>query len=103
MWLPVCEALYKKDWNGATREKQRIEQDQREKADARKKNGESCVINFLRNFRIEIAHVLFQSSSYVPRFFEPEPEDLSKWDGRPILSAAGREALERDFKADYTS
>lgn len=39
--------------------------------------------------------------SYVPRFFQPEPEDVSTWDGRPVLSDAGREALERDFKADY--
>ncbi|GAA6017521.1 hypothetical protein JCM11491_006851 [Sporobolomyces phaffii] len=81
VWQPVCEALYKKDWNSATREKQRIEQEQRDKAEARKKNGES----------------------YAPRYFESEPEDLGQWDGRPKLTAAGREAIERDFKADYTS
>lgn len=40
--------------------------------------------------------------SYVPRFFEPEPEDVSTWDGRPVLSEAGRAALERDFQADYS-
>ncbi|GAA5964053.1 hypothetical protein JCM3765_000883 [Sporobolomyces pararoseus] len=81
VWSPVCEALYKKDWNAATREKQRIEQEQRDKAELRKKNGET----------------------YLPRYFEPEPEDLSQWDGRPKLTTAGREAMERDFKADYTS
>jgi hypothetical protein len=41
VWSPVCEALYKKDWNAATREKQRIEQEQRDKAELRKKNGET--------------------------------------------------------------
>ncbi|GAA5944054.1 uncharacterized protein JCM15063_004302 [Sporobolomyces koalae] len=80
VWQPVCEALYKKDWNAATREKQRIEQEQRDKAELRKQNGES----------------------YVPRYFEPEPEDLSQWDGRPKLTQAGRDAIERDFAADYT-
>jgi hypothetical protein len=43
VWAPVCEALYKKDWNSATREKQRIEQEQRDKAEVRKKNGEKSV------------------------------------------------------------
>lgn len=38
---------------------------------------------------------------YRPRFFEPEPEDVAQWDGRPVLSEAGKAALERDFKADY--
>lgn len=41
VWQPVCEALYKKDWSAATREKQRIEQEQRDKAELRKKNGET--------------------------------------------------------------
>ncbi|GAA5899799.1 uncharacterized protein JCM6883_005991 [Sporobolomyces salmoneus] len=81
VWSPVCEALYKKDWNNATKEKQRIEQEQRDKAELRKKNGEP----------------------YVSRYFEPEPEDLSQWDGRPKLTQAGREAIERDFVADYSS
>ncbi len=41
------------------------------------------------------------SYRYRPRFFEPEPEDVTQWDGRPVLSEAGKAALERDFKADY--
>ncbi|GAA5913643.1 hypothetical protein JCM8208_005892 [Rhodotorula glutinis] len=80
VWAPVIDALHNKDFATASREKQRIEQAQRDKADERKKKGES----------------------YVPRFFEPEPEDVSTWDGRPVLSEAGRAALERDFQADYS-
>ncbi|GAA5836832.1 hypothetical protein JCM9279_007673 [Rhodotorula babjevae] len=79
VWAPVIDALHKKDFSTASREKQRIEQVQRDKAEERKKKGES----------------------YVPRFFKPEPEDVSTWDGRPVLSDAGRAALERDFKTDY--
>ncbi|KPV72514.1 uncharacterized protein RHOBADRAFT_55619 [Rhodotorula graminis WP1] len=79
VWAPVIDALHNKDFATASREKQRIEQAQRDKADERKKKGES----------------------YVPRFFEPEPEDVSTWDGRPVLSAAGRAVLEHDFRADY--
>ncbi|GAA5915706.1 hypothetical protein JCM6882_004120 [Rhodosporidiobolus microsporus] len=79
VWQPVSEALYKKDYSTASREKQRIEQEQRDKAEERKKKGET----------------------YRPVFFEPEPDDLSEWDGRPRLTEAGKAVLERDFKADY--
>lgn len=41
-------------------------------------------------------------SSYRPRFFEPEPDNLADWDGRPVLTAEGRAAVERDFQADYS-
>lgn len=43
VWSPVVDALNKKDWNAASKEKQRIEQEQRDKADERKKKGETCV------------------------------------------------------------
>ncbi|KWU44610.1 hypothetical protein RHOSPDRAFT_17750 [Rhodotorula sp. JG-1b] len=79
VWEPVVNALHKKDYSTASREKQRIEQEQRDLAEERKKNGEV----------------------YRPRFFEPEPEDVAQWDGRPVLSEAGKAALERDFQADY--
>lgn len=79
VWEPVVDALHKKDYSTASKEKQRIEQEQRDLAEERKKNGEV----------------------YRPRFFEPEPEDVTQWDGRPVLSEAGKAALERDFKADY--
>ncbi|GAA5979574.1 hypothetical protein JCM11641_007874 [Rhodosporidiobolus odoratus] len=81
VWLPVCEALQKKEFSNASKEKQRIEQVQRDKAEVRKKNGEI----------------------YRPLYFEAEPEDPTTWDGRPRLTAAGKAALERDFKADYTT
>ena len=45
--------------------------------------------------------LLFHTCSYVPRYFESEPEDLAQWDGRPKLTEAGRQAMERDFKAEY--
>ncbi|GAA5995419.1 uncharacterized protein JCM10292_005159 [Rhodotorula paludigena] len=81
VWSPVVDALHKKDWSAASKEKQRIEQEQRDKADERKKKGET----------------------YRPRFFEPEPDNLADWDGRPVLTAEGRAAVERDFQADYSS
>lgn len=43
MWAPVIDALHNKDFATASREKQRIEQAQRDKADERKKKGERCV------------------------------------------------------------
>ncbi|GAA5868522.1 hypothetical protein JCM3774_005413 [Rhodotorula dairenensis] len=79
VWEPVVNALHKKDYNTASKEKQRIEQEQRDLAEERKKQGDI----------------------YRPRFFEPEPEDVTQWDGRPVLSEAGKAALERDFQADY--
>ncbi|GAA5914566.1 hypothetical protein JCM5296_006274 [Sporobolomyces johnsonii] len=81
VWQPVCEALYKKDFGTASREKQRIEQEQRDKAEERKKKGET----------------------YRPVFFEAEPDDLADWDGRPKLTEAGRAAVERDFKVQYST
>ncbi|BGP51280.1 hypothetical protein JCM10450v2_007209 [Rhodotorula kratochvilovae] len=80
VWAPVVDALHKKEYAVASKEKQRIEQAQRDKAEERKRNGES----------------------YVPKFFAPEPEDVAEWDGRPVLTEAGRAALERDFQADYS-
>jgi len=43
VWAPVIDALLKKDFSTASREKQRIEQVQRDKAEERKKKGETCV------------------------------------------------------------
>ncbi|GAA6056914.1 hypothetical protein JCM3770_001321 [Rhodotorula araucariae] len=80
VWAPVVDALEKKEYSTASKEKQRIEQAQRDKAVERERNGES----------------------YVPRFFQPEPDDLAAWDGRPVLTEAGRAAIERDFQADYS-
>lgn len=34
-------------------------------------------------------------------YFEPEPEDVAEWDGRPVLTEEGKRALERDFEAQY--
>ncbi|GAA6015384.1 hypothetical protein JCM8202_002451 [Rhodotorula sphaerocarpa] len=79
VWEPVINALNRKDYNTASKEKQRIEQEQRDRAEERKKTGEV----------------------YRPRFFEPEPEDVSEWDGRPVLSKEGEAVLERDFNAEY--
>ncbi|BGP27161.1 oxysterol-binding protein [Rhodotorula toruloides] len=81
VWASVADALNKKDYITASKEKQRIEQEQRDKAEERKKKGEV----------------------YRPRFFEPEPDDVADWDGRPVLSAQGKAALERNFQADYSS
>ncbi|GAA5853278.1 hypothetical protein JCM8547_000266 [Rhodosporidiobolus lusitaniae] len=80
VWSPVIDALLKKDYSTASKEKLRIEQEQRDKAEERKKKGEG----------------------YRPVYFEPEPEDVKEWDGRPVLTEEGRKALERDFKADYS-
>lgn len=79
VWEPVCLALYKKDYSTASKEKQRIEQEQRDKAEERKKKGEG----------------------YAPKYFEREPEDVREWDGRPVLTEEGRRVIERDFEASY--
>ncbi|KAJ8292198.1 Multisite-specific tRNA:(cytosine-C(5))-methyltransferase trm4b [Rhodotorula toruloides] len=81
VWASVVDALNKKDYSTASKEKQRIEQEQRDKAEERKKKGEV----------------------YRPRFFEPEPDNVADWDGRPVLSAEGKAALERNFEADYST
>ena len=36
--------------------------------------------------------------SHLPTYFLPEDED---WDGRPKLTKAGYEAIEKEFKASY--
>lgn len=43
VWASVVDALNKKDYSTASKEKQRIEQEQRDKAEERKKKGEVCV------------------------------------------------------------
>lgn len=43
VWEPVINALNRKDYNTASKEKQRIEQEQRDRAEERKKTGEVCV------------------------------------------------------------
>lgn len=98
-----------RDYSTASKEKQRIEQDQRDKAEDRKKKGETCVAapSFRHSFRLpppppKLTSCRRPPRSYRPVFFEPEPDDLSEWDGRPRLTEAGRAALERDFKADYS-
>ncbi|MBZ6370508.1 MAG: oxysterol-binding protein [Microbacterium hominis] len=40
VWEPVVNALHRKDYSTASKEKQRIEQEQRDLAEERKKNGE---------------------------------------------------------------
>jgi len=57
--------------------------------------------DFALRQRERILTTLAATRSYEPRFFKPEPEDVADWDGRPVLSDAGRAALERDFQADY--
>ncbi|KAL8280203.1 hypothetical protein RQP46_007317 [Phenoliferia psychrophenolica] len=76
VWSAVTTALLAKDWNAASKAKQILEQAQRVKAEERKKSG----------------------VAYYPLHFEPEGEE---WDGRPVLTDAGRAAIEKEFKARY--
>lgn len=75
VWDSVSQALLAKDYTTASKNKQSLEQDQRDLADARKKAGEV----------------------YTPAFFEPEAEG-DKWDGRPRLNEKGRSKVEQQFK-----
>lgn len=73
IWESVTSSIISKDFSGATKHKQRIEQMQRDAAAQRKRAGED----------------------YQPKFFEV---DIS--DGRPKLTREGREAIdgERNLK-----
>ncbi|PWN48611.1 hypothetical protein IE53DRAFT_399359 [Violaceomyces palustris] len=71
IWEPVTKAIHSKEFSEATKFKQKIEQKQRDAAAERKKKGEE----------------------FVPTFFDA---DIS--DGRPKLTAAGREALDGEEK-----
>nr|XP_019046799.1 hypothetical protein I302_03402 [Kwoniella bestiolae CBS 10118]OCF25729.1 hypothetical protein I302_03402 [Kwoniella bestiolae CBS 10118] len=70
LWDPVTQHLIGKNWGEATRQKQAIEQKQRDKAAARKAKGED-----------------HQSQYFV--------EDYE--DGRPKLSEAGKKAIESEI------
>ncbi|KAK1921849.1 hypothetical protein DB88DRAFT_499401 [Papiliotrema laurentii] len=71
LWDPVTQNLLSKNWSEATKQKQIIEQRQRELAAKRKANNEE----------------------FVPRFFEV---DIS--DGRPKLSEGGRKAIQEEVE-----
>ncbi|KAI5474183.1 hypothetical protein MNV49_003987 [Pseudohyphozyma bogoriensis] len=76
VWSSVTNALLVKDWNTASKAKQALEQEQRNKAEERKKKGET----------------------YIPVYFEPQGDD---WTGRPTPTKAGRDAIEKEFTASY--
>ncbi|GFZ51684.1 Oxysterol-binding protein-like protein 1 [Saitozyma sp. JCM 24511] len=71
LWDPVTQMLLSKNWGEATRQKQVIEQRQRDAAVKRKAANEE----------------------YLPRFFETEWEN-----GRPVLSEAGKKAIEEEHQ-----
>ncbi|PWN96789.1 hypothetical protein FA09DRAFT_299451 [Tilletiopsis washingtonensis] len=73
IWEPVTNAIIAKDYSGATKAKQDIEQKQRDTAAERKRKDES----------------------FVPVFFDA---DIS--DGRPRLTAEGRKALDGEGMLD---
>jgi hypothetical protein len=77
VWRNVTDALLAKDWTTASKHKQTLEQAQRVKAEEKKKTGEV----------------------YSPVYFELDSGE--GWNGRPVLTEAGKQALERDFKAQY--
>ncbi|WWC86563.1 uncharacterized protein L201_001440 [Kwoniella dendrophila CBS 6074] len=70
LWDPVTQHLIGKNWGEATKQKQVIEQIQRDKAAARKAKGEE----------------------HQSRFFEPDWED-----GKPKLSAEGQKAIDAEM------
>ncbi|KDE05084.1 hypothetical protein MVLG_04524 [Microbotryum lychnidis-dioicae p1A1 Lamole] len=78
VWDDVSQALLRKDFSTAGKNKRALEQRQRDNAEARKKSGEV----------------------YTPRFFQPEAEG-DAWGGRPTLTQEGSEAIEKEFKAEY--
>lgn len=80
VWAEVTKALLNKDWSNATKAKQVVEQTQRNKAEERKKN----------------------EVTFLPTYFLPEPIELEEWDGKPQLTPAGLEAIEKEFMAIYS-
>ncbi|CAD6914181.1 unnamed protein product [Tilletia controversa] len=72
VWRNVIEAIHAKNFSRATKEKQIVEQRQRDEAAERKKAG----------------------TEYYPQFFEKEYQN-----GRPTLTAKGREVVESMLKA----
>ncbi|KAK4055438.1 hypothetical protein OIO90_003276 [Microbotryomycetes sp. JL221] len=79
VWDSVSRALLDKDFSRASKNKQELEQKQRDKAAERKKIGEV----------------------YKPKFFEAEPDRVEDWDGRPRLTQSGQEAIEQMFQAEW--
>ncbi|EPQ27455.1 uncharacterized protein PFL1_04993 [Pseudozyma flocculosa PF-1] len=73
IWEPVTSSILAKDFNQATKNKQVIEQRQRDAAAERKRKGET----------------------FVPRFFDA---DIS--DGRPKLTAEGQRALDGEDRLE---
>lgn len=73
LWDPVTQALLGKQWNEATRQKQVIEQRQRDKAARRKEKGEM----------------------FAPEYFG---RDWDERDGRPELSEKGRRAVQEEVE-----
>jgi hypothetical protein len=71
IWEPVTNAILGKKYSEATKNKQDIEQMQRNAAAERKRNGET----------------------FVPRFFDA---DIS--DGRPKLTDEGRKAIDGEYQ-----
>ncbi|WWD21789.1 hypothetical protein CI109_106277 [Kwoniella shandongensis] len=71
LWDPVTQQLLSKNWGEATKHKQIIEQKQRDRAAERKAKGEE----------------------HQSRYFEPNYES-----GKPILTEAGKKAIEEEIK-----
>lgn len=85
--------LVTKNYNEATKQKQRIEQAQRDLAAERKKSGAECVCNVdLSRFHNLIGRC-YLPLRFVPVFFE---SDISS--GAPKLTAEGRKAVEEEVK-----
>ena len=76
IWAPVTEAIHSKQYSQATKNKQVIEQRQRDKAAERKHTGEG----------------------FIPQFFDP---DYSS--GRPKLTAAGKAVLAGELNESTSS
>ena len=74
LWQPVTEAIHQKQFTKATKAKQVIEQEQRDKAASRAKSGEV----------------------FKPVLFDEELR-LSNDDGRPHLSQEGRRVLQLEL------
>ncbi|KAK4048099.1 hypothetical protein OIV83_004969 [Microbotryomycetes sp. JL201] len=103
VWEPVSKALLDKDFGLASKNKQTLEQKQRDQAAERKKNNEVSVCRDAeRSLRVLTGISFLLDNSYKPRFFESEPDQVEEWDGRPRLTQQGKEAIEDLFKADWT-
>lgn len=105
VWASVVDALNKKDYSTASKEKQRIEQEQRDKAEERKKKGEVYVrrgrlglpsfatkLTFMNDLSstVQLPTTLLRARARQRRRLGRPPRSLRRRQSRPRAQLRGR-------------